>query len=213
MNFIGIKQMKHIQKRINFSVIIHEGYYRIQCDETKELISGKIKCKKKALRILRDHVDTNSFKENCKSLSKEHIKERMKLFKGRLRPMKKSWTIEEATLVASIYNTRGQLYDENQKCYMSAYQKGWLNQICAHMKPSRKVNKFTYGVLNPNTALAKIFDYATHYEFTRANQGAYDALRRFGVDTLELFDNRDSAEYLKNTIKKLATDAVERFVE
>lgn len=201
---------KTYKNRLNFSIVRVGGHYRIQCDETLELVSGKISSRKVIEGLLKDHISTDKFKEASKTFTKEEISKRVKLFNGRLRPKKKPWTIEEAKLVASIYTSRGQLYTQNPKLYSSAYAKNWLNEICAHMTPSRKKNKFTYGVLNPNTALAKIFDYKTHHEFAIANQGAYDALRRFGVDTLELFDNRDNAEYLKETIKKLASESVER---
>ncbi len=203
--------MSNNQKRFKYSLVKVDSYYRVQCDDNLELVSGKIHGKKKAEKILKDHIGTAQFLEASKDLSEEEIIEIVKLFGGRLRPKQKPWTLQEATLVASIYNSRGELYNENQKCYLSAYQKGWLDQICAHMVPSRKVNKFTYGVLNPNAALAKLFDYETHVEFTRDNQSAYDALRRFGVDTVELFDNRDDAKYLQMVIKKLAAEAVQRF--
>lgn len=201
------------QKRINFSIIREDGRYRIKCDETSELVTGKIASKKLAMKLLRENISVASFKVAAATMPKEEVLRRVKLFGGRLRPKKKPWTIEEARLVASIYDTRGKFYNNNKKCYHSAYHKGWLNDICSHMKPSRKKNKFVFGVLNPNTALAKIFDYNCHYDFSRDNAGAYDALRRYGVDTLELFDNRDNAEYLKMVIKKLADDSLVRLTQ
>lgn len=201
------------QKRINFSIVRIDGYYRVRCDETLELISGKISSRKKAQIILRENVGTESFLKASIVWSKDEIARRMKLFAGRLRPKGKPWTIEEARLVASTYDSRGKFYNYNRNAYSAVYQKGWLNDVCAHMKLSNKKNKYVFGVLNPNAALAKIFDYKCHLDFCKGNQGAYDALRRFGVDTLELFDNRDSAEYLRMIIVKLADDAAVRLVQ
>lgn len=118
---------------------------------------------------------------------------------------------EEAKIVASIYETRTDLFENNQKLYLAAYKKGWLDEICQHMPPSRKKNKFVVGMLNPNTALARIFDYSTYSDFSLNNSSACMALRRFGVDTFELFENRDSADYLKMIIKKLANESLLNF--
>lgn len=205
--------MSNYIERLSFSVIPKNGRYFIQCDETGELMTNPISSKQEAEKLLKRHVDTEAFKEASKTLTKEEIVSAMGRFNGRLRPKKKPWTIEEATLVASIYNTRVEFYKNSKKCYSSAYRKGWMDQICKHMKPSRKVNKFVYGVLNPSTALAKVFDYKTHLEFCKANEGAYNALRRFGVNTVELFEHLDDAEYLKNVIRKLSADAVDRLID
>lgn len=205
--------MANKQKRFNFSIVSMDGKYMIECDETKELVSGKISSLKKARELIKGHISTEHFKEISTNLTVEQVRERVKLFGGRLRPKKKPWTIEEALLVAKLYQTRGELYEKNPKLYSSAYAKNWMDQICAHMKPSNKKHKYVYGILNPNAALAKIFDYPTHFDFCKANQGAYNALRKFGVDTIELFENRDDATYLKNTIRQLADVTVHNLVE
>ena len=202
---------KYVERK-NFSVIRVEGYYRIQCDDTLELVSGKLSSFAKAQKILRDHVNTDKFLVLCKDFSKEEVARRVKLFGGRLRPKAKLWTIEEARLVASLYTSRGEFFNKNKKLYSTAYSHNWLDDICTGMKPSRKKNKFVYGVLNPNKALARIFDYETLADFAKNQQGAIGVLRRFGVNAQELFENRDSAEYLKNVIRTLASDAVENFV-
>lgn len=54
------------------------------------------------------------------------------------------------------------------------------------------------------------WDVSCDVDFRTKDSSAYTVLRRFGVDTLELFENLDSAEYLKGIIKKLANDAIER---
>jgi len=198
--------------RNKFSIIKDGSRYYIKCDDTLELVSNGISTLWSAKKILKEHVKTSDFVEASKNMTKEEVEQRVKIFGGRLRPKKKPWTIQEAILVASIYSSRGELYNKNQALYTSAYCKGWLNDICAHMKPSRKKNKYTYGVLNPNTAMAKIFDSNSHYDFAKQNPGAYEAMRRFGIDTIELFENRNDAAYLQSVIKKLAEESAERFV-
>jgi hypothetical protein len=200
------------QKRFKFSIVRNNGRYYVQCDDTGEIMSGAISQKRKALKYLLDHVNTDRFLQTLPNMSKEEVARRVKIFGGRLRPKKKPWTLEEARLIASLCDSRGELYTEYNSTYMTAYNRGWLDDICKGMKPSRKKNKFIFGVLSPNAALSKIFDYKSHSDFTRDNHRAYDLLRRFDVDTVELFDNLDNVEYLKNVIRKLGEINAEKFV-
>lgn len=201
------------QKRSNFSIIKESKYYFIQCDETKELMSGKIGSLKKAKKYLLDHVNTINFVEILESMSTDEVARRIKLFKGRLRTKQKLWTIEEARLIAKTYTSRGEIYNKNPKLYSTAYARGWLNDICAHMGPSRKRNKFVQGVLNPNKAMADLFECLKYSDFREKFSGAYGVLQRYGVDTQELFENKDNAAYIKDVIRQLADDSFQKFAE
>jgi hypothetical protein len=203
---------KYVERK-NFSIVRIDGNFRIQCDDTLELVSGKIRSLAKANQILKNHVNTDKFLIESKDFTKEEIVRRVRLFGGRLRPKGKLWTIEEARLVASLYTSRGEFFNKNKRLYSTAYANNWLDDICKGMKPSRKKNKFVFGVLNPNKALARIFDYDNFADFVKNQMGAVGVLRRFGVNASELFENRDSAEYLKNVIRTLADDVVENFVK
>ena len=200
------------QKRFTFSIIREDGRYRIQCNETKELVTGKISSLRKADRIMKEHIHNAGAKERfSKGMPKDEIVRLVKLFGGRLRPRGKPWSLEEARLVASIYESRGEMYNKNPKLYISAYSKGWLDLICTHMKPSRKKNKVVYGVVNPNKALSDMFGCKNYHDFLQGTSG--QALRRYGIDTLELFENRDDFNYIKGVIKQLADDAALKFAE
>lgn len=196
-----------------FSIVKVDIYYRVVCDQTQEFVTGKISHIKKAEKLLLENIKTEAFIEASKTMSKKQILEGIKYFNGRLRPAKTPWTIEEARLIASLYLNRGDMYKNSKTLYACAYQKGWLKDICGHMSPSRKKNKYIFGVLNPIIAIANIFDSETHLDFCKANPSAYNALRRYGVDTLELFENRDNIEYIKKFIKNLADEAAIRLME
>lgn len=197
------------QKRLNFSIICQKGDYFIRCDETLEKMTDKISSKTKALKIFKQQVVASTLTETLGKLSKKELEERVRIFKGRLRLEQKPWTLEEAKLVASLYSTRGEMYNKNNKLYTSSYHKRWLDIICAHMKPSRKKNKFVFSALNPTRALANFFECSSHYNFATQNQAAYQALRRYGIDTVELFENRDDINYIKKVLKLIAENNLE----
>src|ERR1700722_5278963 len=108
------------QKRFTFAVVKTKDKYRIQCNETKEFVSGDMSSFKEAKKVFNECVKTEDFKLASTTMSLEDIKKRTDLFGGRLRPVKKTWTIEEARLVAKLYISRGELYHKNKKLYLAA---------------------------------------------------------------------------------------------
>jgi hypothetical protein len=198
-------------ENFTLSVVRIGKNYFIQCNETGQIIGGGVRQRSAIEQARKKLAKVKSLLKPFSELSFFELKERMRLFQNRLLPKICKWSLEEAQAISKLYGTRGEFYAQNRKLYMMAYQKGWLNQICGHMKPSRKKNKFVTSQLNPNAALAKLFTARSHNEFVRKS-GAYSALTRYGVDTVELFDNRDDATYIKEVIIKLAEEHIERLV-
>ena len=115
------------QKRFTFSIIREDGRYRIQCNETKELVTGKISSLRKADRIMKEHIHNAGAKERFTKACLKMKLSLVKLFGGRLRPRGKPWSLQEARLVASRYQSRGEMYNKNPKLYNSAHAKdGWI---------------------------------------------------------------------------------------
>lgn len=131
---------------------------------------------------------------------------------NRLRPKNSEWDLDEAMAIAKLYKTRGELFAKNKVLYHHAYKHNLLDTICANMKPSRKKNKYLRSVLDPTAALAGIFTSSSYTEFRTNHPRAYEILYDRGIDTVELFDNRDNAEHLRKVILELSRDNAARFV-
>jgi hypothetical protein len=120
-------------------------------------------------------------------------------------------SLDQLKELTKQYDTRGELYYKNQSLYMCLYKRGVLDQACAHMKPSRKKNKFVYGILNITKVIAPAFQCSTLIEFREKYSTAYDTGRRFGVDYVELFENKDNSKYLRDLIIDLGQENIARF--
>ena len=201
-------------KKRFYSLVKNEHRKFIIVNEKGEKVAGQFRSRGMAEEVLDELQGLFRFKDSIQDLTREQIMKRMKQCRGRLQRFQKVWTLEEVKAIASLYDNRTDFYRKSPNAYNSAWKRpGWLDEVCSHMRPSHKKHKYVLSVLNPNVALAKIFDYKTHREFAENNTGAYQVLLRYGVDSVEIFDNLDDAEYLKNLIRKIGNKALEKFVE
>ena len=89
--------------------------------------------------------------------------------------MRIKWTFEMLKEEAKKYKTRGEFNTKSKGAYLSAYRKGILDQICAHMDPSINA-PYTLDELQ-----IEALKYTTRWEFQKKSHGEYQAAYRRGL--------------------------------
>lgn len=79
---------------------------------------------------------------------------------------------EVVSKIAKTYRTRGEFQLGDKSAYLSAYTKGWLDDICSHMPKPR--------VLDKEAVLKIASQFSTRGEFAINDDGAYKAARKKG---------------------------------
>jgi hypothetical protein len=125
----------------------------------------------------------------------------------------KCWPDAEIHKIALKYNSRSEWQKKHVNSYTAAYSRGKLDEFCQHMVPSSKKNTYIIKTLDYSTALMKVFTHETASKFMRADRGAYYALKRFGVNIPDLYENLDSPEYVKNIVIQLQDTNKQSLVE
>lgn len=131
---------------------------------------------------------------------------------GRIKSKKSMWTVDEILAVSSCYSTRGEMYKKNQRLYMAAYCRGILDQACAHMVPSRKKKKFVHGVLDVVKVISPAFKCDSLMEFREKFQSEYAVGLRYGIDYVELFDNKENVSYMRQLVIDLGQNNLSRYL-
>jgi predicted GIY-YIG superfamily endonuclease len=79
------------------------------------------------------------------------------------------WTIENCRKEAKKYKSKSELQNNAIGCYSSALKKGWLDNICSHMKELKKPNGYwTY-----QRCKAHALKYKSRVEFSEKSASAY----------------------------------------
>lgn len=93
--------------------------------------------------------------------------------------MKKGQTkrsFEECLKIAKKYKSRGEFSKNARNVYMTAYNNGWLDEICSHMKTNTKPNGYwTY-----DNCKKSALDCKSRSEFMRKSPSAYSIACREG---------------------------------
>lgn len=93
--------------------------------------------------------------------------------------MKKGQTkrsFEECLKIAKKYKSRGEFSKNARNVYMTAYNNGWLDEICSHMKTNVKPS----GYWTFNNCEKHALDCKTKSEFMRKFPSAYSIASREG---------------------------------
>lgn len=117
------------------------------------------------------------------------------------------WSVEELKKAAKPFKKRVDFMRKEPGAYQSAYKKGVIDEVCAHMHSGRKKNKFVVTYANLALVVAPVFKYKTLKAFRENNRDAYSAGNRLGIAYEELFENKDNPKYLQELITKLAEDS------
>lgn len=104
-------------------------------------------------------------------------------------------------LQAKQYDSFTKLLRYNRKLYYALHNNGILREGTRHMK--RRVNRFSFGVLDIKSILEPAVKCKSLSEFIKTYRSHYTILRRYGIDTKELFDNIDNKQYVLGVIKQL----------
>ena len=92
------------------------------------------------------------------------------------------WTIESCREEASKFDTRGDFATHATRAYNAAWEKGWLDEICAHM-PKRKPRRMMKWTLEKVQSEAS--KYNRRVDFVRGSSGAYQcAWKRGWLDSV-----------------------------
>lgn len=85
------------------------------------------------------------------------------------------WTKEICQKEASKYKSKGNFNASSGSCYRTAKRKGWLEEICVHMKPPSKKIKWTI-----DKCKEEALKYKTRTNFQKGSRGAYKSSLRNG---------------------------------
>ena len=88
------------------------------------------------------------------------------------------WNLENCRLEALKYSTRIEFYKSCGSAYNSASRHNWLDEICAHMKPSNKLVK--KGYWNLENCRLEALKYTRRKEFYKKCGSAYNSASRHG---------------------------------
>ena len=88
------------------------------------------------------------------------------------------WNLENCRLEAQKYTTRIEFYKSCGSAYNSASRHNWLEEICAHMKPSNKLVK--KGYWNLENCRLEALKYTRRKEFYKKCGSAYNSASRHG---------------------------------
>ena len=108
------------------------------------------------------------------------------------------WT--EATLKAEAlkYNTNKDFREKSKGAYLAAYRRGILKDITSHMDSLRSP-RFTI-----DSALLEADNYTSLTEFHKNSSGAYNYLKRQGIDVREIIAPVDKTIWTKSKIEQAA---------
>lgn len=83
------------------------------------------------------------------------------------------WTKARTAVEAAKYRSRASFQTGHPTAYKAAFRGGWLDEVCAHMRPLR--TRWTR-----ERVLAEASKHRSTYAFEKAAGGAYNAARREG---------------------------------
>lgn len=89
---------------------------------------------------------------------------------------KLKWSKDRCAQAASQHQSRTEFKSASPSAYSSARRNGWLDEICAHMSPSRKPDGYWTAERCHEAALR----YKTRKEFLQGDRSAYSAATRLG---------------------------------
>jgi hypothetical protein len=108
------------------------------------------------------------------------------------------WTKATIQDEASKFKTKVAFQSGCKAAYLAAYRRGLIEEVTAHMMPLRK-SKW-----NIPEAVAEASKFETLTEFHTKASGAYNFLRKEGVDIRELISPVDTAKWVMATITEEA---------
>jgi hypothetical protein len=114
-------------------------------------------------------------------------------------------TEEEIIKEARVYKTKRELREKDWNLYQCLGARGLLDKACAHMKKGKK-EKFYKKVPLYAKIVGEMFNYESFKEFSRTP--AYQAALRHNIDSFEIFENKESVDYLKKLIKTIFTESM-----
>lgn len=100
---------------------------------------------------------------------------------------------------------------KDRKLYYKLHNRGILKEATMNLKRLRP--RYTVGVVDLKKLISTIYKYDSYTEFGVRDQSAYIILRRHGIDTYELFENKDNIEYVKNVFKEFGERQLEKFIK
>jgi len=103
------------------------------------------------------------------------------------------WTEERCLNVARKFKTKKQFRASAGNVYAAVHRGGWLEKICAHMKPSRRPTSYW----TKERCLKEAAKYATKSEFQKGSGGAAMVARGYGW-----FDEIWELTHSDNKVKK-----------
>lgn len=115
-------------------------------------------------------------------------------------------------LVKSKYKTFKELL-KNRKLYYLLHNRGILGESTKHLKRAIPRNKYTKGVVDFHKLIRSMNTFINHSKWRDNKLSCYVILRRRGLDTQELFDNKHDFTYVKNMIKKYGQEQLHDFME
>ncbi|MCE3255585.1 MAG: hypothetical protein K0R25_1079 [Rickettsiaceae bacterium] len=84
------------------------------------------------------------------------------------------WSKEKCVNEAQKYHTRTEFFEKSQSAYMVASKKGWVDEICLHMREIKKPN----GFWTKEKCAGEASKYTTRKEFERGASSACGAARK-----------------------------------
>jgi hypothetical protein len=119
---------------------------------------------------------------------------------GRLANPCNMWTLKEIQEVAKHYTSREQIYRDNQNLYHAIYSRGLWDEL--------KLKKERKRVMRSNLGFDSVVIAAllsdTYKDFTIEYSGAASALRRYGINPKEFYENRHNKSYIKELREDIA---------
>jgi hypothetical protein len=131
---------------------------------------NKERCREEALKYKNKNEFIISSKAGYSKASKNGWLDEICSHMISIRKFSGYWTYDKCKEEALKYNTKNDFYINSKGAYLSAYRKGWYEEICSHMVSPLKPNGYwTY-----QTCKEEALKYKTNVEFRKKMSGAYN---------------------------------------
>lgn len=151
------------------------GAHFIRAEKPKGYWKSKENCRAEAL----NHMTITSFQKSAsaayQNARKMGILDDITGHMLKQKP-KGYWTKSNCGIEAQKYKTKSEFAEGAPVAYATAQRRGWLEEICQHMKSSKK----PHGYWSKEVCQAESLKYSTRSEFQKGSPGVYSTAQRRG---------------------------------
>ncbi|QIG67456.1 GIY-YIG nuclease domain-containing protein [Rhizobium phage RHph_TM3_3_9] len=136
------------------------------------------RCAEEALKY-RTKPEFKAGSAGCASVAKD--RGWWKIVTAHMTPLKNPdgyWTRQRCVDEARKFETRSAFNNGSKSAYLAAFKRGWLDDICSHMRVVRTQRPRNYWTLDNCRRAASVF--RSRWEFQKQNKAAYLAARNRG---------------------------------